>query len=878
MGLTAMTENAGKMSDTAAKNMKKGKSAKWHVKACIAAAICLFISAGPTPATAKSGSFFGKLVWKTEKHFGRATVEEIKNTYGFVNDPILTAYVSRLGNSISSLSDRTDIPYEFYVVDTDEVNAFAAPGGFIFVTRGLLEETDTEDELSGVIGHEVAHVAAKHGAKQIKQLPFILVGMSVLASKTSERTSRIVGAALSLAQLHYSRENEYEADRLGARYSHRAGYDPEGMVSFFEKLRKESPDGGLSRLDVALSSHPKTSSRIAQVGTLPETADTARNSIYLGAAYAARFDYRSAEAAYETALRIEPDNAEALDGLRFARLAIAGDGAEQPVQADTPATDAESRLAAATLDEALIHMQRAWPLAENDREALDSGIDAMRDGFYRDIGSYRTIAEKIHEADNGRQSLLDGAATYFGYFAGALDYYREMGRMIVEESNEIMKAARMALYQLGGDRALPPEALRAANDMAETVRKADSESYALFQKLTDAVERTRRSYDAARNSMRELDLSLGAEYEPIDSFRGRLIGDRLEEQTDELHETAKDTLDVKRELALRRSGIRRAALDLDASLLSTSEERIYRKMLERRFRINGADLDAQRARGLGYGGALLAINRAVAANEKPVDFTAGFDPEKGTIEDYIAARASETGGSAAQQGRDDSGAAFLRLAAADLRTLTGRKPIVAMSLPRDETAGLFDTAALETEDPKLAAAIVLYREERFEESRRAIDERGRSLPATAESHLALGLVLRALGDAEGALAEFKHASRKDGGNPDVRLLIGNTFAGAGRYGDAVAEYDAAIKTDPRRPDVYAAKAFSLAMRGETAAAEENFIKAAELGSRDPAVFINHGLLCYGEGRVGDAIARFRDSLAINPDQPLVAEMIQRLES
>ncbi len=844
----------------------------------LAVAVVLLALAGAHPAAAKSNSFFGKLEWKTEKHFGRATVEELRSAYGFVEDPILTAYINRLGNSLSSVSDRTDIPYEYYVVDTDEVNAFAAPGGFIFVTRGLLEETDTEDELSGVIGHEVGHVAAKHGAKQIKQLPFIIVGMSVLASKTSERTSRIAGAALSLVQLHYSRENEYEADRLGAKYSFRAGYDPAGMVSFFEKLRKESPDDGLSRLDVAISSHPKTTGRIAKVEALPETAETAQNKVYLGAAYASRYDYRGAREAYGEALRLEPDNSEARDGLRFVELALAGERTPRAIPADAPASVADAQLAEASLEDALEHMQHAAPLAEGDFKGLSKRLDAMREGFYKDISAYRAIAEKVPETDTGRQSLLDGAATYFGYFAGALDYYRETGRRIIEESNEIKRAARVSLYRIGRGRTLPQETIRAANDIESIVRQADFESYGLFQKLSDAVDRTERTYNTTRNAMRDIGASIGAQYEPIDSFTGRLIADRLSDQTESLHETAKDTLDVKRKLALRRAGIRRATLDLDASLLSPNEERIYGKMLERRFKIDPAEVAALRAKGLGYGGALLTINRARAAGKKSEDLAAGFDPKKVSLEDHLATRTSEAGSEAARARDDDAGAVFLRLAAADLRTLTGRRPLVAMSLPQDEPQGLFDRAALEASDPKLAEALRLYEDGKYEEARRALDERGRSLPATALSHLALGLVLRATGDNDAALTEFKFASKKDGKNPSIRLLIGNTFAGMGRYEDAQAEYETAIRMAPGRAAAYAANAYSLAMRGDTAAAESNFRKAAELGSRDPSVFINYGLLCYGEGRIEDAIAQFRASLAIEPEQPLVAEMIERLES
>jgi len=838
-------------------------------------------------AAAEKKSFLEKLDWKAEKYFGRATVEEIRQTYGFVEDPLLVSYISKMGQSLSGVSDRTDIPYEFYVVDTDEVNAFAAPGGFIFVTRGLIDESETEDEIAGVIGHEVAHVAKRHGAKRIKQLPLIMIGMSILQAKTNEQTTRIADIALSLMQLHYSREDEYEADQYGERYSFNAGYDPYGMVTFFEKLKKQQPDGNLNRLDVALSSHPKTTGRIAKVEAAPEMADTIENKMRVAKSYADRFYYYEAAAAYEEALRLNPENADALEGLALAKAGM-GDAAPEANTADEKLApiapdfvpSEERDVALASLDTATALMERDAITATEDLKRLGERLNTMRNSFTNDLNGYRETAGKIVAGDALRVNIIGKAAEYFDGYAQALDYYQIAGEQIVASRGEMIKSAREARYWLETAKAPPKQAVDAAHDMASILKITNDEASRLFSRLELNVMSAQRTYDAARGSMRDLDISLLNVAEPLDSFRDRSMSASFDDQTERLSNALEDTDEIDGAIAARRVGMRRAELNLNASLMTPKETAVFRKMLFRRFNIKPEDLEALEQKGFGYGDGIIIVDQAVSANKKPLDLIADYDPAKGALDAFLAASAPQSAKNreSGARGSLEGARIVLGLAESDMKQITRRRQLIEMAPVASFTPDQFAPADLSAADPELEAAIQLYNDNKYDEAKKTLDTRGRSKPATALSHIVLGLVYRGMEDYDKALAEFKYAAKKDGGNTMIVMLIGDTLSDLGLYAEAEAEYDSAVKKDQNYADAYAMKGFALAMQGKSDLAEVQFDKAVELGTQNPATFLNLGLLYYQEGRLADALAAFDKSLGINPDQPLVAEMANKLNS
>jgi len=193
---------------------------------------------------------------------------EIEKSSHLVTDPVVVEYINRVGQNLVKNSD-AKVPFTIKVLDTDEINAMALPGGFFYVNSGLILACDSEDELAGVMAHEISHVAAHHAAREMTKLNYMQIGSIPLmiftqGTWTGYGIYEASQLAVPMSFLMFSREYEAEADYLGIQYMYRAGYDPQGMVSIFEKLsalEKHKP-GALSR---AFSDHPATPDRIANV-------------------------------------------------------------------------------------------------------------------------------------------------------------------------------------------------------------------------------------------------------------------------------------------------------------------------------------------------------------------------------------------------------------------------------------------------------------------------------------------------------------------------------------------------------------------------------------------------------------------------------------
>jgi predicted Zn-dependent protease len=200
---------------------------------------------------------------ESEIKMGKSVAQEVEQSAKLVQDPVVNEYVNRVGQNIVRNSD-AKVPFTIKVIDSDEINAFALPGGFFYVNSGLILAADNEAELAGVMAHEIAHVAAHHAARQSTRanwanyatLPLIFVGGGVgYAARTA------AGIGLPLTFMKFSRGFEAEADYLGVQYLYASGYDPNAMVSFFEKIQTEEKKkpGTLSK---AFSSHPQTPDRV----------------------------------------------------------------------------------------------------------------------------------------------------------------------------------------------------------------------------------------------------------------------------------------------------------------------------------------------------------------------------------------------------------------------------------------------------------------------------------------------------------------------------------------------------------------------------------------------------------------------------------------
>src|ERR1022692_3000334 len=205
--------------------------------------------------------------WSLEKEIalGKQLAQEVERQAKIVDDPIIAEYVNRVGQNLVRNSD-AKVPFTIKVLDSEEVNAFALPGGFFFVNSGLILKADSEAELAGVMGHEIAHVAARHGTRsatkgQLAQIGMLATAIAIPYGWTGYAVQQGAGLAIPMGFLAFSRANEREADHLGLQYMYKAGYDPTAFVDFFEKietLEKRKP-GSVAKV---FTTHPMTDDRI----------------------------------------------------------------------------------------------------------------------------------------------------------------------------------------------------------------------------------------------------------------------------------------------------------------------------------------------------------------------------------------------------------------------------------------------------------------------------------------------------------------------------------------------------------------------------------------------------------------------------------------
>jgi predicted Zn-dependent protease len=363
-------------------------------------AVAFGVACVTNPVTGKSQlSLLGE---EEEKRLGaQAYGPMIQESYGAVTDPELQRFVDGVGQSLAKVSHRPALDYEFRVVNANYDNAFALPGGKICITRGLLGRMTTEDQLAGVMGHEVGHVTARHGAQQYTTR--MLVGGLLGIGSVFLQTEEVKGAPLIMAAagiggqlllLRYSRDHERQSDELGMEYMVNAGYNPKGFVESMEIL-KGARDREPSKLEAMFQSHPLTSERIETArqraaAKYPERAgspyrveafaDATRNLKAEAPAFAlldegekllAKKDARGAAAKFDEAARLAPRQA-ILPALKAIAL----------VEAKEDRSAREAAREAARRDPGLFHGR------------LAGGLAAFRLRDFRDALSELDAAEK----------------------------------------------------------------------------------------------------------------------------------------------------------------------------------------------------------------------------------------------------------------------------------------------------------------------------------------------------------------------------------------------------------------------------------------------------------------------------------------------------
>lgn len=203
----------------------------------------------------------------TQVKMGQEFARQVEASGHLITDPVVNEYINRLGQNLARNSD-TRLPFTIKILDVEEPNAFALPGGFMFVHAGTITLADDESELAGVMAHEIGHVAACHAAREstrgtlanIAMIPLIMIGGPLVSLGTQE----VAGLAVPATFMKFSRGFEAQADYLGIQYAYKAGYDPVGMINFFEKLEAEMEKKKAGAMMKIYGDHPQTPDRIAK--------------------------------------------------------------------------------------------------------------------------------------------------------------------------------------------------------------------------------------------------------------------------------------------------------------------------------------------------------------------------------------------------------------------------------------------------------------------------------------------------------------------------------------------------------------------------------------------------------------------------------------
>ncbi len=248
--------------------------------ASAALALVLLAPAGCAVNPATGQRQFSLVSAAQEQQIGREGYPAVLAQYGQYDDAAVATYVDSVGHRVAGHSDLPNAEWHFTVLDDPVVNAFAMPGGYIYITRGILAHLNSEAQLAGVLGHEIGHVCARHSAQQITQQQIATLGLAVgsAISPTFQRFGGAAQQALGLLMLKYSRADETQADELGVRYASRAGYDPREIPNTYATLKRIGERSG-SSLPAFLSTHPDPGGREERTRALAEQAIAGRSDL-----------------------------------------------------------------------------------------------------------------------------------------------------------------------------------------------------------------------------------------------------------------------------------------------------------------------------------------------------------------------------------------------------------------------------------------------------------------------------------------------------------------------------------------------------------------------------------------------------------------------
>ncbi|MCK5652132.1 MAG: M48 family metalloprotease [Gemmatimonadetes bacterium] len=386
----------------------------------------ILVSCAVNPATGRR--MFSLIGESEEIRMGQEADQQIVAQMGLYDDDDLQGYVDSIGQALAAVSERPELPWAFRVLDDEIINAFALPGGYIFVTRGILTHFNTEAELAGVLGHEIGHVTARHSVSQISRAQVLQLGMGIGVALLPELQpyGQLAESTLQLLFLKYSRDNEREADALGFRYMTRAGYDPRSLGDVFTMLGRVSGGEG-GRIPGWLSTHPEPEDRHERIGEMIAGAGedfsrfTVRRDPYLRSIDGTIFGANPRYGFFEETLFYHPDLAFQL---RFPpgwttqnlRHAVQGMSAEEDALLVLEVVEGRDPAAArgAFYRESGATVGRTWSERVNDLDAAWGEFTITNEsGTLRGVGVYILHGDAVYRilgvASEERWSAREGA-------------------------------------------------------------------------------------------------------------------------------------------------------------------------------------------------------------------------------------------------------------------------------------------------------------------------------------------------------------------------------------------------------------------------------------------------------------------------------------
>ncbi len=584
-----------------------------------------------------------------EEVLGETSAASIESAYPTDHDPLINEWLTNAGQTLVAHSRRQTIPYEFRVIETDLVNAFAAPYGHIYVTRGFLDFAETEDEVWMVLAHEVGHVVHRDSIKSFKQS--ILMGiLAEVISGESNTAGDIAGIGLGLLSLQYSRDDEYEADDAGTLLSYRAGYDPHEGLNFFHRLMTDIEKRRPSRWEVYFMTHPSTQDRInrqlarreldpAQTEAVLQIArgymlrgqpavaasllekglETAPDSpvvhSLLGDAYAARGQLDLARSHYQIAAQGEPDN-------RYLRTQLAALETMQPPS--LPGMGGAERERAGEL---LARLDRVQGFAEETQERTSSYVA-------------KTAArmEGLQASVRGVNNRLVDLADYQGDVQDATKDLVVRGNSAISKAIEpvyVLEAVSEDLDQTAAGVADLTAEIRRALEAARDGHGAPGDVAALETALLE-VERATATMDSAMDEAPDTAREVRAASSSAEDLTGlvEMVVRRDEPDgllADQLRNGATHTQRLGAEALAavnraKRQSIRACGHALLARLnvlgigATEYQQRLFDRQIAHLFLVREDQVRELRQIGRGYGTTAMAIAAAKSARSQPRDF------------------------------------------------------------------------------------------------------------------------------------------------------------------------------------------------------------------------------------------------------------------